>query len=270
MSTGPPAGGRVSAIIPTRDNPEMLGCLLEGLGRTAPDIEVVVVDNGSRDPGVARTIAAAGAAAVRVDSPFNFSLLVGAGAAAARREFLLLLNDDIEVGPPGWLEAMVGAAGPDTGPVGAVLCYPEGPVQHRGIALMGGRPEPLGVGDDPDAAPEGPQPPLDAVTGACMLVERALFTRLDGFEPLLRTNYNDVDFCLRATRVSRPPAIAAGARLVHHESASRGRASSPEVRADWLLFRTRWAHLLVGGGPGGPGPTDRPVATVSAYSNEGP
>lgn len=261
---------RVSVIIPTRDNPQMLATVLRGLAATAPEAEVLVVDNGSRDPAVARTIASAGATPVRVDAPFNFSLLINAGAAASRREFVLLLNDDIEMRDDRWLGAMVATAGPDTGPVGAVLHHPDGSVQHRGIALVDGRPETLGAGEEAGDPPAAPGPAPDAVTGACMLVARDLFVALGGLETLLRTNYNDVDFCLRAARAGRPAALAPDAHLVHHESASRGRASTPDVRADWLLFRTRWAHLLVGGGDVPPAGARASGADRPAYPNEGP
>lgn len=238
------ADPRVSVVIPTKDNPAMLRTLLDGLRATAPEAGVVVVDNGSQNPAVERVIASAAAQTVHVQAPFNFSLLVNAGAAACRGEYLLLLNDDIQVGPDGWLEEMLAVAEAGTGPVGAVLLYRSGLVQHWGIAMTGDRPEPLGVGVQPAVLAGQPPPAPDAVTGACMLVRRALFTSLGGFKPLLRTNYNDVDFCLRAARAGHPPALASAARLVHHESATRGKDSTPEVRADWLMFRTRWAHLL--------------------------
>lgn len=251
----------VSVVIPTRDNPAMLAELLGGLRDGADGAEVIVVDNGSRDPGVPRAIAAAGARTVHVEAPFNFSLLANAGAAAATRELVLLLNDDIETGPPGWLEAMAAELSPRTGPVGAVLCHPHGTVQHAGIVLAGGRPETVGTGVYPEVLDRDPPPAPDAVTAACMLIPRDLFAALGGFETLLRTNYNDVDLCLRSARAGRAAVVAAGARLIHHESATRGRESSPEVRADWLLFRTRWAHLLGDGAPSG--------ASVAAYPNEG-
>ncbi|MEQ9336172.1 MAG: hypothetical protein RJQ03_03170 [Miltoncostaeaceae bacterium] len=132
---------------------------------------------------------------------------------------------------------------------------------------MDGRPETLGAGED---GAEGPGPAPDAVTGACMLVARELFVALGGLETLLRTNYNDVDLCLRAARAGRPAALAADAHLIHHESASRGRESTPDVRADWLLFRTRWAHLLVGGGAVPPAGARASLAGRATYSNEGP
>lgn len=243
------SAGRVSVIVPTRDPGERIRTLIGGLERTAwPDLEVIIVDNGSRDPASLAFMDKAHATIVRRDIPFNFSRLVNSGAARATGEYLLLLNDDVEIEDPEWLAAMVECSHrPGVGPVGALLLYPDGPVQHCGIELADGAPAHTAVGETIEqvtalgALETGPR---WAVTGACMLVRRELFERLAGFETLMHTNYNDVDFCLRARQIGAFPYLAADARLIHHESATRGKKITPEIQADWLMFRTRWAHEL--------------------------
>jgi len=243
---------RVTAIIPTRDAPRHLAMVLDGLAATRwEDLEVVVVDNGSRDPEALRIIGGSGAHAVRVDTPFNFSRLINAGAAASSGDVLVLLNDDVEITDPDWLGPLVELAlRPDVGPVGPVLLYPDGTIQHCGIVVDAGAPAHVALGLHPADAPgplmDAPTRHL-AVTGACMAIDAHLFRTLGGMEPLLHTSYNDVDLCLRASALGRASFVEPRVRLIHHESATRGRDVTPEVRADWLLFRTRWASVLAGG-----------------------
>lgn len=241
--------GRVSVVIPTRDPGPRLGVVLDGLARTDwPDVEVIIVDNGSRDPGSVTLIAKSGAIVVRRDIPFNFSRLVNSGASRATGELLLLMNDDVEVLRPDWMIRMVDLARrPEVGPVGALLLYPDGSIQHCGIDVRDGAPYHPAVGAVPDDAPADlvtGTGPRWAVTGACLMLRTTLFQHLGGLDPLMHTNYNDVDLCLRAGRLGMRPYLDADARLIHHESASRGTDTTPEVAADWLLFRTRWGDDL--------------------------
>ena len=129
----PQPAPRVSAIIPTRDRAEILSVTLDGLLTSTdyPDIEVVIVDNDSREPDTAALFAGLAAEprvrVVPVPGPFNFSDLSNRGAAAAAGPVLLFLNNDIEVIEPGWLTEMVRqAARPGVGAVGAKLLYPTG------------------------------------------------------------------------------------------------------------------------------------------------
>ena len=249
-----PAAGRVSAVIATRDSAERLECALSGLARTAwPDLEVIVVDNGSSCRRTLDVLARSGATVIARDVEFNHSRLMNAGAAAATGEFLLLLNDDIEVLDPSWVARLVRAASrPRVGPVGALLLYPDGTIQHCGVAVRDGAPWHPHAGARLDAAGRewvGGVARRWAVTGACMLVRTVLFHELGGMDPLLRTGYNDIDLCLRARRRGHETVLHAGVRLIHHESATRGTDATPATAADWLMFRTRWAEELGLSGP---------------------
>jgi GT2 family glycosyltransferase len=234
---------RVAIVVPSRDAPDLIGPLLLGLSRTDyPDFEILVVDNGSTD---ARTLAiyerhrADPNLRVEIEpAPFNFSRAVNRGAALTDAPLLLLLNNDIEIGEPGWLKEMVGCldyAG--TGIVGAKLVYPDGTLQHAGvIAGLGGYAGHWHVGRPSDEF--GPQRRLAArqslsvVTGACFLVTRACFEAVGGFdEAAFAVAYNDVDFCLRAGALGFRIVWTPFAKLVHHESVSRGSDARPENRA---------------------------------------
>jgi GT2 family glycosyltransferase len=242
---GPPPGGwpKVSVVIPSRDSPTLIGAALAGLYERSdyPEFDVTVVDNGSTDPATLALYRRYAGPRFRVEmraEPFNFSRAVNRGAALSDGPLVLLLNNDVEVVEPGWLKEMVSClAYPRTGIVGAKLLYPDGTLQHAGvIAGLGGYAGHWHIGR-PESEP-GPQGRLAArqslsvVTGACMLVSRACFEALGGFdEETFPIAYNDVDFCLRAGAGGWRVVWTPFARLVHHESASRGSDETAENRA---------------------------------------
>ncbi|MHC5018662.1 MAG: glycosyltransferase [Planctomycetota bacterium] len=239
----------VSVVIPSRDNAGMLARCIAGLHRTTAGrrVEIVIVDNGSTAPDARRYLAAVPHAVVRLDAPFNFSALVNAGAERATGEYLLLLNDDVEPHTPGWLTALLEAAQfPGVGVVGAKLCYPDGRLQHAGIAL-----DPDGVARNVGRGAPGTAlgdhgawaglRNCAAVSAACLLVPRELFEQLGGFEPALPADFNDVDFCLRVRAAGRRVAWTPFAELRHDESASRPPGVDPEA-VRWM--RQRWGDQL--------------------------
>ncbi len=136
----------VSVVIPTRDRVELLEqCLTSLRERTDyPSLELIIVDNGSTEAKAREFLATIGQQShtqvLRDDGSFNFSRLINRGAAAARGDVLLLLNNDIEASEPGWLREMVShAIQPQAGAVGARLWYPDGTLQHGGVILgLGG------------------------------------------------------------------------------------------------------------------------------------
>ncbi len=235
---------RVSVIIPTRDRADLMAKTLEGLlaGTDYPDLEVVILDNDSREPATAALFARyAGEARIRVlpvPGAFNFSDLSNRGAAAATGGVLLFLNNDIEVLEPGWLSEMVRhAARPGIGAVGAKLLYPDGTIQHGGVVLgIDGVASHSHLGM-PDADPgyfarmvlvhE-----VSAVTGACMALRAEVFAEVGGFDARdLKVAFNDVDLCLRIRAAGYRIVWTPFAKLVHHESKSRGAEDTPEKRA---------------------------------------
>src|SRR5207302_1634861 len=170
--------------------------------------------------------------------PFNFARINNAAARAARGDFLLFLNNDVEVRTPGWMEAMLEQAlRPEVGAVGARLLFPEGFVQHAGVVLGLG-----GIAGHPGRllAPSsgGYHRSFDVVhdysaaTAACLLLRRALFLEAGGFdEDRLPVGFNDVDLCLRLRQRGLLIVYTPFAELLHHESLSRGpRVDDDEVR----------------------------------------
>ncbi|MEO0362744.1 MAG: glycosyltransferase family 2 protein, partial [Pseudomonadota bacterium] len=200
---------------------------------TAPGpAELIVIDNGSTD---AETLAfyeaLAGDERVRIDmrpAPFNFSAMVNRGAAMAKGEAILLLNNDVEAIEPKWLALMAETlARPRVGIVGAKLLFPDRTIQHAGVIVGHG-----GVaGHDMKGMAEDAEDPLgrmavphqrSAVTAACMLVRREVWEALGGFdEATFPVAFNDVDFCLRARAAGWRVALDPRAVLIHHEGKSR-------------------------------------------------
>ena len=242
LRSGPREWPKVGVIVPSRDAPELIGALLEGLARTDyPCFEIVVVDNGTTDPRTLslyeRHRADPRFRAVIEPAVFNFARAVNRGAALTDAPLLLLLNNDIEVVEAGWLKEMVDClAYPRTGIVGAKLVYPNGKLQHAGvIAGLSGYAGHWHVGKpESDFGPQrrlAVRQAFSVVTGACMLVTRECFEAVGGFdEETFAVAYNDVDFCLRAGAKGFRIVWTPFAKLVHHESVSRGADDLPENR----------------------------------------
>jgi len=251
----------VSIVIPTRNGLDVLEPCITSILATVPEhAEILIVDNGSDDPetlayldsltdrGFARVL--------RYDQPFNFSRINNFAAEHATGELLCFLNNDTEIVSGDWLErARALLSLDDVGIVGARLLYPDGTLQHFGIAL--------GMGDHRVAGtPHGGMNAQDpgyfgkarlmqefsAVTAACLFIRRNDFAKVGGFEPELRVAYNDVDLCLKirtmGLKVVGDPEIL----LIHKESRTRGsdkkgeRAERLAEEAAWM--RDRWSGLL--------------------------
>ncbi len=229
-----PPGSRVTIIIPSGGKIGELRTCLESIRKTAyRDYEVLVIDNsrGSRVQRLVRTFARSGLTIRCLDwsrRPFNYAAMNNAASRVCTTPLLLFLNDDTRAIVPEWLEAMVElGAGPDAGAVGAKLLYPDGRIQHAGVVL--GLFQHAGHAfrgldgakrhyfDLPDVIRN-----VSAVTGACMLVRAAAFWEAGGFdESRFPVSFNDVDLCLRLTKLGYKVLYTPHAVLQHHESLSR-------------------------------------------------
>ncbi len=249
--------GQVSVIVPTRDHGEDVERVLSSVFARASyeNFELLLIDNGSKDPRSLATFerwAAADARVrvVRYDVPFNFAQINNHGARLSGGTYLLFLNNDTEVLTDDWMEAMVEQAQrPSIGAVGAKLLYPDGTVQHAGVVTGIG-----GVAGHAhkyaDAGSGGYFNTLrttnnySAVTAACMMVRREAYERAGGFDETLAVAFNDVDFCLKLRRLGLYNVYLAHVQLVHHESKSRGYEDTAEKRARFeaerLLMMRRW------------------------------
>ena len=258
---------KVSAIVLTRDKAHLLAMCMRGLLHSTEygNLEVLIVDNGSSEPDALRLLdemeADPRVRVLRDGRPFNYAALNNCAAREATGEFLLLLNNDIEVTDAGWLREMVSQAlRPGVGTVGAKLLYPDGRIQHAGVVLgvgsFDGGPGIAGhFGHNEPKKSVGYfghsalQRTVSANTAACLVVRRAVFLEVGGFdEAKLPIAFNDVDLCLRIGQRGLRHVWTPFAELLHHESASRGKDHSPEniARSDSENHHMRkaWGVLL--------------------------
>ena len=249
----------VSIIIPTRNGQALVRQCLDSLRQTSyPRYEVILVDNGSDDPDALAFFAereTIGQIRVfRDDSPFNFSAINNHGIRqAAQGEFILMMNNDIEITHPEWLDEMVGPAMESgVGCVGARLWYPDGRLQHGGVVLVCGV-----AGHAHKYLPRGQHGYMGravlaqefvAVTAACLLVRRSIYEEVGGLDESLAVAFNDVDFCLRVHEAGYRNHWTPYAELIHHESVSRGYEDTPEKQQRFKreidTLQARWPHLL--------------------------
>ena len=246
----------VSVLIPTRNGWDVLGPCLASLRDTdwpRDRLEIMVIDNGSDDPETLRELDALRATGeitlLRDDGDFNFSRLNNDAARAARGELLVLLNNDTTVRDPGWLRALAAyAMQPGVGAVGCKLLYPNGDVQHAGVALgLRGGAQHVFVGlraDDPGynnlAAVDRS---VSAVTAACLAVTRAALESAGGLREDLAISYNDVIFCADLMTAGYRNVCVAAPMFVHHESRSRGKDTSRKKRYRHRAERARAIEL---------------------------
>jgi ADP-heptose:LPS heptosyltransferase/GT2 family glycosyltransferase len=250
-----PSKGKVSIIIPTCASQGYIETCINSLrGKTAyRDFEIVCVDNIPKS-AIAWKIWLQQNADKVIDIPaaFNWSVFNNRASEIADGEFLLFMNDDIEIIQDDWLDAMMEhARRPEVAVTGPQLLYRDGKVQHAGMFLSNN-----GIGrhafrfapkDDPCYFGLAlTQRNVIAVTGACMLVRRETFERLGRFEEAHEIVNNDLDFCLRAHRAGLLTVFTPYATLTHHELASR--ANLKEV-FDLTHFNAAWKTTFAAGDP---------------------
>jgi GT2 family glycosyltransferase len=234
--------------------------LVEGILRTLTsqtsyrDLEVVFIDNsrGAHPDGI-RRLTESGATVVERHEPFNWSRLNNAGAEIASGDLLHFLNDDMEAIDSDWMDDLVRhVQRPEVGVVGSMLLYPDGMIQHAGVFLVGhgGGAAHFLQGLDPDddlyLDLQHVTREVSAVTGACLMVARATFEEVGGFDEGLEVSGNDVDFCIRVAATGRRVLWTPRSRLIHHESRSRG---SVPYLPDQTRLWDRWEPLLRAGDP---------------------
>jgi O-antigen biosynthesis protein len=248
----------VSIMIPTRDGPRLVECLESLWYRTRyPNYEVVLVDNGSKNPVILRYLIdhADKIRVIRDDRPFNYSALNNAAAKHARGNVFCLLNDDVEVIDGEWLEEMVALLlQPDVGTVGAKLYYPDRTIQHAGVVLgIGGIAahsfryfDRLFFGHFGHAVLARQ---CTAVTAACMVTRREVWEKAGGLdEEHLAVSYNDVDYCLRTHAQGWRTVWTPDAELIHYESVSRGADADAvnvaRAQREYDFMTGKWEALL--------------------------
>lgn len=249
----------VSIIIPTRNGEPILRLCLDSLRQTSyRNYEVIVVDNGSDDPATLAILAEREAygqiRVLRDDQPFNFSAINNRAVNdMARGEFVVLMNNDVEIMHSDWLAEMVGPAlEAGVGCIGARLWYPDDRLQHAGIILVcgvaGHAHKYFARGQHGYMGRAVLAQDMIGVTAACMLVRKSIYVQVGGLDETLAVAFNDVDFCLRVHSAGYRNHWTPYAELVHHESVTRGYEDTPEkqqrFQTEIITMQKRWADLL--------------------------
>jgi GT2 family glycosyltransferase len=247
-------------IIPTRDRLSLLRTCLDSI---APAVQrcgadILVVDNDSTDPDAIDYLAdlpRRGIRTLRIEGPFNFARLNNQAASMLDSDVLCLLNNDIEASSDDWLEEMLTRLSePDVGAVGALLTWPGGVVQHGGVVLgmnfAATHAFTDRLSEDPgflDALRVAHE--CSAVTAACLATRRSDYLAMGGMdEARFAVAFNDVDYCLRLRQAGKRIVFTPHAKLVHAESASRGKDDRADRRdrfeRELNLLRARWGESL--------------------------
>jgi glycosyltransferase involved in cell wall biosynthesis len=251
----------VSLIIPTRNGLALIKQCIDSIfaKTTYKNYEIIIVDNNSDDPETLDYFSSLSShdqvRVLRDESPFNFSALNNTAVEQARGEYVGLINNDIEVISPEWLDEMIGLAMQSgVGAVGASLWYPNDTLQHGGVII--------GLGGVANHAHKNlPRnragyfgraqmiQTFSAVTAACLVIKKTIYQEVGGLnETNLKVAFNDVDFCLRVREAGYRNVWTPYAELYHHESATRGLDDTSEKQARFieevLYMKERWGELL--------------------------
>jgi GT2 family glycosyltransferase len=238
---------KVSIVIPSKDNVEVLTTCIKSIYENTEysDFEIILVDNGSNDTNRKKLeILKAEYPFTYLYEPmdFNYSKMCNIGVAQAAGQYILLLNDDMEIRQKDWLTVMVGQAAVEgVGAVGAKLLYPDSDlIQHVGITNLWAGPahkllkEHDSVQDyyyGRNVLPYN----MIGVTAAFLLVSKKKYLEVGGLCEEIAVSYNDVDFCFSLYDLGYRNVIRNDVVLFHHESLSRG---------DDTLSEAKWNRLL--------------------------
>ena len=195
----------VSIIIPTKNNVKILKRCVESIKKytSYTNFEIIIVDNNSTELGVKSYYKSLSCTILYYKDLFNFSKMNNYAAKHAKGDLLLFLNDDTKVLEPDWLQEMIGICTQnDVGAVGTKLVYFNDTIQHAGIVILD-----TGAGFHPFQNTQedsnkyfnliNAMRDCSAVTGACLMTKKEIFTKINGFDDIFDLYYGDADLCLR-------------------------------------------------------------------------
>ena len=259
---------KISIVIPNCEHADDLRACIESIEdkTTYSNYEIIIAENNSRDPDTFRYYEEVKnrysnvSAVVCPVTGFNWAAINNyAIREAASGEYILFLNNDMEVITPEWMqELMMHAHRPEVGAAGAKLYFPDDTIQHAGVILgLRGVAEHVfrhvkrgetGYMDRLSYAQD-----LSAVTGACMLMRRSVFEEAGGIDENLAVGYNDMDLCMEVRKRGYLVVWTPCAKLYHYESKSRAFDATAEDRArtkyEREYFLSKWEKEIEKGDP---------------------
>lgn len=258
---------RISIVIPNKDHKDDLErCITSILEKSTYDnYEIIVVENNSCSDDIfayyKKIQENPNIRVITYEGDFNYSRINNVGVKAATGEYLILLNNDTQVITLDWMEELLMyAQREDVGAVGAKLFYEDKTIQHAGVVL--------GLGAHRTAGHSHYRVSYNnlgymgrlcyaqnvmAVTGACLMIRKALYEELGGLDESFKVSLNDVDLCIRAWKTGHINVFTPFAELYHFESISRGLDDKGEkaqrYNKESEAFREKWKELLENGDP---------------------
>lgn len=256
----------VSIIIPNKDEIESLEQCLKSIARSSySNYEIIIVENNSTRTETFDYYRTIPHKVVTWDSggEFNYSAINNFGVRFANGEYLVLLNNDVEILTEDWLEKLLGnCQRPEAAIAGARLYYPDDSIQHAGIVVgIGGHARGVAsnmfVGlcrvHDSYLHKAEIQLNYSAVTAACMMIRKSVFEEVGGFTERLSVAFNDVDLCLKVRKAGYLVVYDPYVEAYHYESKSRGQENSEEklrrFQSEIEYMRTKWNDILRYGDP---------------------
>ena len=257
----------ISIIIANKDHVSDLKPCIDSIleKSTYENFEIIVVENNSTQKATFdyydELKESEKVRVVKFEGEFNYSAINNLGALSAKGDYLLLLNNDTRVITVNWMEELLMyAQRKDVGAVGGKLYYADKTIQHAGVVLGLGAHRTAGhshYGQHRDNLGYMGRlcyaQNVSAVTGACLLVKKALFEEAGGLDETFAVSLNDVDFCLKLREKGYLNVFTPFAELYHLESASRGLDDNGEkalrYNRESERFREKWKEALEAGDP---------------------
>ena len=255
----------MSIVIPNKDHKSDLEKCIESIRNvnTYHNYEIIVVENNSVEEETFQYYRELEARAPQVkvlrwDREFNYSAINNYGVDNATGDYLLLLNNDIEIINPNTIESMLGMCQrQDVAAVGGRLYYEDNTIQHMGVIVgFGGVAAHAFTGmaeAEIHEARSYTACDYSAVTAACLMVRREDYLKVGGFDENCAVAFNDVDFCLKLRQLDKLIVYNPEAKLYHYESKSRGIEDTLKKQArvmgeiDW--FVGKWPDIVRNGDP---------------------
>lgn len=250
----------VSILIPNKDHTDDLDVCLTSFFERAEykNYEFIIIENNSVQPETFAYYEKIekehdNVKVVYWEEGFNYSAINNFGFTFAKGEYIMLLNNDVELITPDIFQSMLGfCMRPEVGIVGAKLLYNDHTVQHAGVLVgAGGLADHVFKGiheDDPGYMGRAiSSQDVSAVTAACMLVKRSVYEEVGGLEEAFQVAFNDVDFCLKVRKAGYLVVYDADVKLFHYESKSRGMEDTTDrfIRFgnEMMLLNSKWDIL---------------------------
>ena len=240
-----PENAIVSIIIPSKNNWGLLSQCVKSIKKnTNVPYEIIIVDNGSDEEVKKEIENYANSENIKYiynKMDFNFASMCNMGASESTGNYLLFLNDDIEILDGEWLSRMLGhAAQTHVGAVGAKLIYPQkNCIQHIGVSNIDIGPVHSFYQFDDSQILYFLRNRVEydwlAVTGACLLIKKEKYQEVDGFDESFPVAYNDVDLCFKLHEAGYFNVVRNDVQLIHHESMSRGLDSEDKEKTRRLI-----------------------------------